>query len=59
VAVKGLSVPVEVYELVGAGPVRTRLASTKEVGLAVRIGIHTGLVVVGEMGGAADRKTWR
>jgi class 3 adenylate cyclase len=36
---------------------RTRLASTKEVGLAVRIGIHTGLVVVGEMG--ADRKTWR
>jgi class 3 adenylate cyclase len=33
------------------GPLNTRLAQEKGVRLAVRIGIHTGLVVVGEMGG--------
>jgi class 3 adenylate cyclase len=30
----------------------TRLEPAKEIKLAVRLGIHTGLVVVGEMGGA-------
>jgi class 3 adenylate cyclase/tetratricopeptide (TPR) repeat protein len=32
-------------------PLNARLASTYGVSLAVRVGIHTGLVVVGEMGG--------
>jgi predicted ATPase/class 3 adenylate cyclase len=34
----------------------TRLASDKGVRLAVRLGIHTGLVVVGEMGGAGRQE---
>jgi class 3 adenylate cyclase len=33
------------------GTLNTRLAQAKSRRLAVRIGIHTGLVVVGEMGG--------
>ena len=32
------------------GTLNTRLVQDKGVRLAVRIGIHTGLVVVGEMG---------
>jgi TOMM system kinase/cyclase fusion protein len=33
------------------GPLNTRLAQERGVQLAVRLGIHTGLVVVGEVGG--------
>ena len=35
------------------GTLNTQLAQEKGVRLAVRIGIHTGLVVVGEMGGGS------
>jgi class 3 adenylate cyclase len=37
-----------IIEAVGA--LKTRLEQDKGIGLAVRLGIHTGLVVVGEMG---------
>src|SRR5262249_1046983 len=37
------------------GQLNTRLAQERGVHLAVRLGIHTGLVVVGEMGGG----TWQ
>ena len=37
----------------------TRLERERGVHLAVRLGIHTGLVVVGEMGGAPSRNSWR
>ena len=40
------------------GQLNTRLAQERGVQLAVRLGIHTGLVVVGEMGGGADRNSW-
>jgi class 3 adenylate cyclase/predicted ATPase len=33
------------------GDLNTRLQQTKGIQLAIRVGIHTGLVVVGEMGG--------
>src|SRR5262249_56216394 len=33
------------------GPLNSRLARERGVQLAVRLGIHTGLVVVGEVGG--------
>ena len=35
------------------GQLNTRLAQERSVQLAVRLGIHTGLVVVGEMGGGS------
>src|SRR5215813_2525031 len=34
----------------------TRLEQDKGIGLAVRLGVHTGLVVVGEMGGAGRQE---
>src|SRR4030095_9858458 len=38
--------------IVGAmGALNARLYSEREIRLAVRLGIHTGLVVVGQMGG--------
>src|SRR5262245_27133976 len=33
------------------GDLNTRLQQTKGIQLAIRVGVHTGLVVVGEMGG--------
>ena len=41
------------------GQLNTRLAQERGVQLAVRLGIHTGLVVVGEMGGGAGTNSWR
>ena len=38
------------------GTLNTQLAQEKGVRLAVRLGIHTGLVVVGEMGGGSRRE---
>jgi class 3 adenylate cyclase len=38
------------------GALNTRLAREKGMRLAVRVGIHTGLVVVGEMGGGGRRE---
>jgi len=38
------------------GRLKTQLAQDKGVRLAVRLGIHTGLVVVGKMGGGAKRE---
>ena len=40
------------------GQLNTRLAQERGVHLAVRLGIHTGLVVVGEMGGGPGRNSW-
>ncbi len=37
--------------LAAMGDLNTRLQREKEISLAVRLGIHTGLVVVGAMGG--------
>jgi hypothetical protein len=39
------------------GTLNIRLGADYDIQLAVRIGIHTGLVVVGEMGGAAGTNT--
>jgi Adenylate and Guanylate cyclase catalytic domain len=41
------------------GQLNMRLAQEREVQLAVRLGIHTGLVVVGEVGVARGRSSWR
>ena len=41
------------------GTLNRRLSSRQGVRLAVRVGIHTGLVVVGEMGEVGDRSSWR
>ena len=49
------------------GPLNTRLTQERSVQLAVRLGIHTGLVVVGEVGGSTRQEqlalgrppTWR
>jgi len=38
------------------GQLNTRLAQERGVHLAVRLGIHTGLVVVGEVGGATRQE---
>jgi class 3 adenylate cyclase len=38
------------------GPLNTRLAQARGVQLAVRLGIHTGQVVVGEIGGGAKQE---
>ena len=38
------------------GTLNTRLERDKDIRLAVRLGIHTGLVVVGEMGGAGRKE---
>ena len=38
------------------GDLNTRLQQTKGIQLALRIGIHTGLVVIGEMGGAGHQE---
>src|SRR5215470_1765417 len=38
------------------GVLKTRLEQDKGIGLAVRLGIHTGLVVVGAMGGAGRQE---
>src|SRR5262252_3947783 len=43
-----------IIEAVGA--LNTHLEQDKGIGLAVRLGIHTGLVVVGEMGGAGRQE---
>src|SRR5215475_3478120 len=38
------------------GPLNTSLAQTQDITLAVRLGIHTGLVVVGAMGGVGRQE---
>jgi TOMM system kinase/cyclase fusion protein len=38
------------------GTLNTRLAQNKSIRLAVRVGIHTGLVVVGEVGGSGRQE---
>ena len=38
------------------GPLNTRLTQERSVQLAVRLGIHTGLVVVGEVGGSTRQE---
>ena len=43
-----------IVEAIGA--LNTRLQSDQGIKLAVRLGIHTGLVVVGEMGGAGRQE---
>ena len=40
------------------GQLTTRLEQERGVHLAVRLGIHTGLVVVGEVGEAPNRNSW-
>ena len=42
--------------LAAMGDLNTRLQQAKGIQLAIRIGIHTGLVVVGEMGGAGRQE---
>jgi class 3 adenylate cyclase len=42
--------------LAGMGDLNNRLKQDKGIQLAIRLGIHTGLVVVGEMGGAGRQE---
>src|SRR2546425_8796127 len=42
--------------LAAMGDLNTRLQREKGIQLAIRIGIHTGLVVIGEMGGAGRQE---
>jgi class 3 adenylate cyclase/tetratricopeptide (TPR) repeat protein len=48
VPVKGLPQPIEVYELRGAGPVRTRLQATAARGLTRFVGRDTEVAVLGQ-----------
>jgi class 3 adenylate cyclase/predicted ATPase len=42
--------------LAAIGDLNTRLQQAKDIQLAARVGIHTGLVVVGDMGGAGRQE---
>ena len=42
--------------LAAMGDLNSRLQQAKGIQLAIRLGIHTGLVVVGEMGGAGRQE---
>ena len=42
--------------LAAMGDLNTRLQQAKGIQLAIRVGVHTGLVVVGEMGGAGHQE---
>ena len=44
--------------LAAMGDLNSRLQQEKSIQLALRIGIHTGLVVVGEMGGQDVKNSW-
>ena len=46
VPIKGLHGPMDVYEVMGAGPVRTRLQAASARGLTRFVGRHTGLVAL-------------
>jgi class 3 adenylate cyclase len=41
------------------GQLNMRLAQERGMSLAVRLGVHTGLVVVGEMGAGPGANSWR
>jgi class 3 adenylate cyclase/predicted ATPase len=53
-AVRAVRAGLEMMEAVGR--LSTRLQKEKDVALSIRIGIHTGLVVIGEIGGPGRRE---
>ena len=60
--VKGLSAPVEVFELMGAGPVRTRLQAAAARGLTRFVGRQTEIETLRQalaQAGRARGKSWR